>query len=197
MFERLGRIFGKDRATGSAAVSGFDTEEQLGEEPDDEEPTMDDYFMSSKPTATGPADTLGNAGQGTASSVDRAASTRRITGKKRKQADILERMADEVHESTAAQREHVQILANAISGKNDEVKMGEKLAELGFADHDAIQVVCLCYHALLHGLSQDLDDDINVEHMKNAGSFVPWVVGMLRILVVFLPAVILFHHNSE
>ncbi|MED6227643.1 hypothetical protein PIB30_115739, partial [Stylosanthes scabra] len=50
-------------------------------------------------------------------------------------------MADEVHESTVAQREHVQILANAISGKNDEVKMGEKLAELGFADHDAIQVV--------------------------------------------------------
>ncbi|MED6163885.1 hypothetical protein PIB30_084348, partial [Stylosanthes scabra] len=50
-------------------------------------------------------------------------------------------MADEVHESTAAQREHVQILANAISGKNEEVKMGEKLAELGFADHDAIKVV--------------------------------------------------------
>ncbi|MED6164089.1 hypothetical protein PIB30_086376 [Stylosanthes scabra] len=28
MFQRLGRIFGKDRATGLAAVSGFDAEEQ-------------------------------------------------------------------------------------------------------------------------------------------------------------------------
>ncbi|MED6224510.1 hypothetical protein PIB30_084760 [Stylosanthes scabra] len=145
MFERLGRIFGKDRATGSAAVSGFDAEEQLGEELDDEVPTMDDYFMSSEPTATGPDDTPGNAGQGTTSSVDRTASTRRLFDKKRKHANILERMADEVHESTAAQREHLQILANAISGKNDEVKMGEKLAELGFADHDAIQVVVKIY----------------------------------------------------
>ncbi|MED6197899.1 hypothetical protein PIB30_061160 [Stylosanthes scabra] len=141
MFERLGRIFGKDRATGSAAVSGYDAEEQIAEEPEEEDPTMDDYFMSSEPTATGPADTEGIPGQGTASSVDHTTSTRKLSGKKRKQADILERMADEVHESTVAQREHVQILANAISGKNDEVKMGEKLAELGFADHDAIQVV--------------------------------------------------------
>ncbi|MED6165835.1 hypothetical protein PIB30_103413, partial [Stylosanthes scabra] len=50
-------------------------------------------------------------------------------------------MADEVHDSTAAQREHVQILANAISGKNEEVKMGQKLEQLGFADHDALHVV--------------------------------------------------------
>ncbi|MED6173144.1 hypothetical protein PIB30_056500 [Stylosanthes scabra] len=31
MFQRLGRIFGKDRATGLAAVSGFDAEEQVEE----------------------------------------------------------------------------------------------------------------------------------------------------------------------
>ncbi|MED6197478.1 hypothetical protein PIB30_056835 [Stylosanthes scabra] len=68
MFERLGRIFGKDRATGSAAVSGYDAEEQVAEEPEEEDPTMDDYFMSSEPTATGPADTEGIPGQGTASS---------------------------------------------------------------------------------------------------------------------------------
>ncbi|MED6150452.1 hypothetical protein PIB30_072447, partial [Stylosanthes scabra] len=134
MFERLGRIFGKDRAIGSAAVSGFDAEEQIGEEPDEEDPTMDDYFMSSEPTTTGPADTQGIVGQGTTSSVDHTASTRMLSGKKKK-------MTDEVHESAAAQRKHIHILANAISGKNEEVKMGEKLAELGFADHDAIQVV--------------------------------------------------------
>ncbi|MED6195278.1 hypothetical protein PIB30_036478 [Stylosanthes scabra] len=123
----------KDRATGSVAVSRFDAEEQIGEEPDEEDPTMDDYFMSSEPITTGPADIQGIAEQGTTSSE--------VVRKKRKQADILEKMADKVHESTAAQREHVQILANAISGKNEEVNMGEKLAELGFADHDAIQVV--------------------------------------------------------
>ncbi|MED6151617.1 hypothetical protein PIB30_084181 [Stylosanthes scabra] len=75
------------------------------------------------------------------SSVDPGASSRRISRKKRKQADILETMADEVHESTVAQGEHDQIFANAISGKNEEVKMGEKLEQLGFAEHDAIHVV--------------------------------------------------------
>ncbi|MED6159119.1 hypothetical protein PIB30_039348 [Stylosanthes scabra] len=82
MFERLGQIFGKDRATGSAAVSGFDAEEQIREEPDEEDPTMDDYFMSSEPIATGPADTQGIPGQATTLSVDRTASTRRLSGKK-------------------------------------------------------------------------------------------------------------------
>ncbi|MED6152445.1 hypothetical protein PIB30_092169, partial [Stylosanthes scabra] len=148
MFRRLGRIFGKDRATGSAAVSGFDAEEQVEKEADDDGPVFDEHFMLSTPTPTadgptadGPAQTQGNVGNGAASSADHVTSSRRVSGKKRKQADILERMADEVHESTVAQREHVQILANAISGKNEEVKMGEKLAELGFANHEAIQAV--------------------------------------------------------
>ncbi|MED6201673.1 hypothetical protein PIB30_097299 [Stylosanthes scabra] len=146
MFQRLGQIFGKDKATGLAAVSGFDAEKQVEEEPDGDEPVFDDYFMSSTPTTNGLAQTQGNAGNGMASSVDHGASSRRLSRKKRKHADILERMADEVHESTVAQREHVQILANAISGKNEEVKMGEKLEELGFVDHDAIHVVVeICF----------------------------------------------------
>ncbi|MED6116345.1 hypothetical protein PIB30_099409 [Stylosanthes scabra] len=118
------------------ACNGF-----VEEEPDDDEPVFDDCFMSSTPTADGPAQTQGNSGNGTRSSVDHGASSRRLSRKKRKQVDILERMANEVHESTMAQREHIQILANAISGKNEEVKMGEKLGELGFADHEAIQAM--------------------------------------------------------
>ncbi|MED6152269.1 hypothetical protein PIB30_090289 [Stylosanthes scabra] len=121
------RIFGKDRATGSVAFSSFDAEEQFDEEQEDDEPILDDYFMSSTPTADGSSQIQGNAGQGTTSSVDPNASSKRISRKKRKQADILERMSEEVHESIVAQREHVQIFANAISGKNEEVKMGEKL----------------------------------------------------------------------
>ncbi|MED6184202.1 hypothetical protein PIB30_045161 [Stylosanthes scabra] len=88
---------------------------KIREEPNEEDPTLDDYFMSSEPTTIGPADNQGVPGQGTTTSVDCTASTRKLSGKKRKQADILERMADEVHESTAAQREHVQILANICS----------------------------------------------------------------------------------
>ncbi|MED6154243.1 hypothetical protein PIB30_110395, partial [Stylosanthes scabra] len=108
---------------------------------DGEDPMFHDCFMSSTPTTDGPTQTQTNEGNGVASSTDHGASSRRLSGKKRKQVDILERMADEVHQSTVAQKEHVQILANAISGKNDEVKMGEKLAELGFADNDAIAAV--------------------------------------------------------
>ncbi|MED6114971.1 hypothetical protein PIB30_085601, partial [Stylosanthes scabra] len=141
MFQQLGQIFGRDRATGSAAVSGFDVEEQVEEEPDGEDPIFDDHYMASAPTPDGPAQTQGNAGNGTASSVDHGALSKRLSGKKRKPVDILERMADEIHDSTAAQREHVQILANAISGKNEEVKMGQKLEQLGFADHDALHIV--------------------------------------------------------
>ncbi|MED6227312.1 hypothetical protein PIB30_112337, partial [Stylosanthes scabra] len=141
MFQRLGRIFGKDRATGSAAVSGFDAEEQVDEEADEEEADMDDVFMSGTPTTDAPSRSHGNVGQGTATSAEPSGTRRTLSGKKRKQMDILERMADEVHDSTAAQKEHVQILANAISGKNNDVKMGEKLEQLGFADHEAIRIV--------------------------------------------------------
>ncbi|MED6117771.1 hypothetical protein PIB30_112902, partial [Stylosanthes scabra] len=57
MFQRLGRIFGKDRATGSAAVSGFDVQEQVEEEHDGEDPMFHDCFMSSTPTTDGPTQT--------------------------------------------------------------------------------------------------------------------------------------------
>ncbi|MED6163577.1 hypothetical protein PIB30_081331 [Stylosanthes scabra] len=141
MFNRLGKILGKDRATGSAAVSGFDAEEQVEEEAKGDEADMDDVFMSSTSTTDAPSRSHGNVGQGTTTSAEPSGTRRTLSGKKRKHADILERMADEVHESTAAQKEHVQILANAISGKNADVKMGEKLEQLGFADHDAIRIV--------------------------------------------------------
>ncbi|MED6164090.1 hypothetical protein PIB30_086377 [Stylosanthes scabra] len=102
---------------------------------------MDDVFMSSTPVTDTPSRGQGKVGQGTTIYVESSGTRKSLSGKKRKQMDILKRMTDEVHESTAAQKEHVQILANAISGKNADVKMGEKLGQLGFADHDAIRIV--------------------------------------------------------
>ncbi|MED6136088.1 hypothetical protein PIB30_052679 [Stylosanthes scabra] len=102
---------------------------------------MDDVFVSSTPATDAPSQSQGNVGQGTETSVEPSGTRKSLSGKNRKQMDILERMADEVHESTAAQKEHVKILANAISGNNADMKMGEKLCQLGFVDHDAIQIL--------------------------------------------------------
>ncbi|MED6165238.1 hypothetical protein PIB30_097684, partial [Stylosanthes scabra] len=82
---------GKDRATGTVTVSGFLAEEQVEEEPNDDGPVFNDHFMSYTPTPTtggptadGPVETQGNAGNGAASSADHRTSTRRLSGKKRK-----------------------------------------------------------------------------------------------------------------
>ncbi|MED6183435.1 hypothetical protein PIB30_037864 [Stylosanthes scabra] len=66
LFQRLGRIFGKDRANGSGAFSGFDAEEHVDEEADEEEVDMDDVFMSGTPTTDVPSRSHRNVEQGTA-----------------------------------------------------------------------------------------------------------------------------------
>ncbi|MED6191287.1 hypothetical protein PIB30_114763 [Stylosanthes scabra] len=50
-------------------------------------------------------------------------------------------MATNVQLSTEAQGKHVQILADAISGVNDKLKLGEKLESLGFGNDEVVQVV--------------------------------------------------------
>ncbi|MED6131646.1 hypothetical protein PIB30_011497 [Stylosanthes scabra] len=101
--------------------------------------------MSSTPTTDAPSQSQGNVGQGTATSAKPSGTRKNLAGKKRKHVDILEKMADKVHESTAAQKEHVQILANAIFGKNANMKMGEKLEQLRFTDHD-VRIDGCCGH---------------------------------------------------
>ncbi|MED6211706.1 hypothetical protein PIB30_076297 [Stylosanthes scabra] len=145
MFQRLGRIFGKDKVTGTAAVSGIDAEEQVEEEPDDDGLVFDDHFMSYSPTPSQqPMVPQRLRVMQVMELPPQLITEHRLEGcleRRGSRRTSLERMADEVHDSTVAQREHVQILANAISRKNEEVKMGEKLAKLGFADHEAIQAV--------------------------------------------------------
>ncbi|MED6125508.1 hypothetical protein PIB30_069129 [Stylosanthes scabra] len=127
MFQQLGRIFEKDRATGSTAVSGLDAEEQVEEEPNDDEPVFDDCIMSSTPTADGLAQTQGNAGM------------------EQDPRLIMEHLVEIYPGRRGSKRTSWKGWPTKCrlkgSTKNEEVKMGEKLAELGFADHEVIQAV--------------------------------------------------------
>ncbi|RYQ96512.1 hypothetical protein Ahy_B08g092289 [Arachis hypogaea] len=138
LFHWLEGIFGRDRATGAAAVSGFDAEEQVNEETEDTAIRFDDSEMSPHPDNDG-----GPAVQGQASHSEAGASggsTRRY-GRKRKQADVLERMADHIQQSSADQRKNAQLLADAIIGVNEKFKVGEKLTQLGFGDDKVVRAI--------------------------------------------------------
>ncbi|XP_015957572.1 uncharacterized protein LOC107481776 isoform X1 [Arachis duranensis] len=169
LFHRLEGIFGKDRATGVSAASGFNTQEQVHEEGEDQSPGILEGTFG-KDRATGvdaingfntqeqvheeeedqipgldefevSANTSFDGEQGAASHSEAGAASARHSGKKRKQNDILERMVECVRFSIAAQEKHVQILADAISGVNERFKIGEKLEQLGFSDDEVVQVV--------------------------------------------------------
>ncbi|XP_015965614.1 uncharacterized protein LOC107489377 [Arachis duranensis] len=81
LFHRLEGIFGRDRATGAAAVSGFDTEEQVNEETEDTTIGFDDSEMSPQPELDrGPA----MQGQASHSEAGTSAGSTRRYGRKRK-----------------------------------------------------------------------------------------------------------------
>ncbi|XLT82537.1 hypothetical protein HN873_004290, partial [Arachis hypogaea] len=139
LFHRLEGIFGRDRATGAGAVSGFDAEEQVNEEEtEDTAVGFDESEMSPHPD-----NDRGQAMQGQASHSEAGASagsTRRY-GRKRKQVDILERMADQIQQSSADQRKNAQLIADAIVGVNERWKVGEKLTQLGFGDDEVVRAI--------------------------------------------------------
>ncbi|XLS91596.1 hypothetical protein HN51_067604, partial [Arachis hypogaea] len=132
LFHRLEGIFGKDRATGAGAVSGFDVQEQVQEEEKDHCPSLDDFGMS--------ANVSFHERQGAGSHSDACAASGRHSGKKRKQNDILERMVNQVQFSTAEQGRNAQVLADAISEVNEKFMVGEKLEQLGFDNDEVVQV---------------------------------------------------------
>ncbi|XLR19076.1 hypothetical protein S83_046988 [Arachis hypogaea] len=137
-FHRLEGIFGRDRATGAAAVSGFDAKEQVNEETEDTAVRFGESDMSPHPDNDG-----GPAMQGQASHSEAGASvgsTRRY-GKKRKQLDVLERMADHIQQSSADQRKNAQLIADAIVGVNEKWKVGERLTQLGFGDDVVVRAI--------------------------------------------------------
>ncbi|XLR44214.1 hypothetical protein S83_028874, partial [Arachis hypogaea] len=63
LFHRLEGIFGRDRATGAAAVSGFDAEEQVNEETEDTAVGFDESDMSPYPDNGGGPAMQGQASQ--------------------------------------------------------------------------------------------------------------------------------------
>ncbi|XLR38619.1 hypothetical protein HN51_025776, partial [Arachis hypogaea] len=122
-----------DRATGAVAVSGFDAEEQVNKEKEDTTVGFDESEISPHPDNNG-----GPAMQGQASHSEAGASARstRRYGRKRKQLDVLERMADHIQQSSADQMKNAQLIADAIVGVNERWKVGEKLIQLGFDDDE-------------------------------------------------------------
>ncbi|KAL4343134.1 hypothetical protein AHAS_Ahas11G0048000 [Arachis hypogaea] len=138
LFHRMEGIFDKDRATGAGAISGFDVEEQVNKETEDQTIGFDDSEMSPNPNID-----RGQSMQGQAShsEVGTSGGSTRHYGKKRKQVDVLERMADHIQQSSTDQRKNAQLLADAILGVNEKFKVGEKLTQLGFGDNEVVKVV--------------------------------------------------------
>ncbi|XLR05044.1 hypothetical protein S83_071242 [Arachis hypogaea] len=138
LFHRLEGIFGRDSATGAAAVSGFDAEEQVNEETEDTAVGFDEFDMSQHPDNGGRPAMQGQASQSEAGAS--AGSTRQY-GRKRKQLDVLERMADHIQQFSADQRKNAQLIADAIVGVNEKWKVGEKLTQLGFGDDEVVRTI--------------------------------------------------------
>ncbi|RYR67906.1 hypothetical protein Ahy_A03g014365 [Arachis hypogaea] len=107
------------------AISGFDAQEQVQEEEEDHCPNLDDFGMSANVSFL--------EGQGARSHFDACAASRRHSGKKQKQNDILERMVEQVQLFTAKQGRNAQVLADAISGVNEKFM-------LGFDNDEVVQV---------------------------------------------------------
>ncbi|RYR46572.1 hypothetical protein Ahy_A07g032310 [Arachis hypogaea] len=131
LFHRLEGIFGRDRATGAGAVSGFDAEEQVNEETDDTATGFDQSEMSPPPDQEGFVATQGQASHSEARAT---AGSTRLCGRKRKQVDVLERMADQIQQSSADQRKNAQLIADAIVG-------WRKLTQLGFGDDEVVRAI--------------------------------------------------------
>ncbi|RYR78668.1 hypothetical protein Ahy_A01g003507 [Arachis hypogaea] len=127
LFYWLKSIFGKDRATGIGAVSGFDVEEQVNEETKDQAIGFDDSELSSNSDIDG-----GQAvqGQGSHSETGVSGGSTRRYGKKRKKVDVLERKANHIQQSSTDQRKNGQLPVDAIVGVNEKFKVGEKLTQL-------------------------------------------------------------------
>ncbi|RYQ83557.1 hypothetical protein Ahy_B10g102288 [Arachis hypogaea] len=138
LFYRLEDIVGKDSATRAGVVSGFDAEEQVNKETEDQAIGFDDSEMSPNPDIDGGQTVQGQASH---SKVGASGGSTRHDGKKRKQADVLERMADHIQQSSTDQRKNAQLLVDAIVGVNEKFKVGEKLTKLGFGDDKVVKVV--------------------------------------------------------
>ncbi|QHO19019.1 uncharacterized protein DS421_11g325340 [Arachis hypogaea] len=144
LFERLESIFGKDRATGLDACSEKDAEEDV------------------TPGSTFAAATAGGLGLGgddvdmedlaaaeselpNTFSTSFASSSEKNQGrhsatKKSNDAAVLSNLAETFKAAVEDQGKHVQVLANAMSGVNEQVNLGRTLKILGFNTMKIVQI---------------------------------------------------------
>ena len=110
-------------------MSGNDADEVLETEDDEQMGVHDvDMFDSDSPLQT---------------NASMASSSGKIQGKnapikKGKEVEILKDLAQSVRFAMEQQGKHVQVLAKAMAGVNDEVKLGETLKDLSFLDDEVV-----------------------------------------------------------
>ncbi|MED6135752.1 hypothetical protein PIB30_049500 [Stylosanthes scabra] len=144
LFERLGKIFAKDRATGLEACSGKDAEEDVAPGSTFAAATADGLGLGGKDVDMEDLPAAESEFPNTFS-VSFASSSERNQGhqsatKKSNDAAILSNLAETIKAAVEDQGKHVQILANAMSGVNDQVNLGRTLKSLGFNTREIVRV---------------------------------------------------------
>ncbi|XLR57133.1 hypothetical protein S83_007805 [Arachis hypogaea] len=145
LFERIGRIFGKDRATGLDACSGKDVGEDVtlgstfavatagglglgGDDVDMEDLAATESELPNTFSTSFASSSEKNQGHHTAT-------------KKSNDAAVLSNLAETFKAAVEDQGKHVQVLANAMSGVNEQVNLGQMLKSLGFNTMEIMQIV--------------------------------------------------------
>ncbi|XP_020987972.2 uncharacterized protein LOC127745615 [Arachis duranensis] len=144
LFERLGGIFGKDRATGLDACSGKDAEEDVTPGSTFAAATAgglglagDDVDMEDLAAAESE---LPNTFSTSFASSSEKNQGRHTATKKNNDAAVLSNLAETFKAAVEDQGKHVQVLANAMSGVNEQVNLGRTLKSLGFNTMEIVQI---------------------------------------------------------
>ncbi|QHO12329.1 hypothetical protein S83_051496 [Arachis hypogaea] len=144
LFERLGSIFGKDKATGLDACIGKDDEEDVTPGSTFAAATTgglglggDDVDMEDLAAAESE---LPNTFSTSFASSSEKNQGRHTATRKNNDAAVLTNLAETFKTTVEDQGKHVQELANAMSGINEQVNLGRTLKSLGFNTMEIVQI---------------------------------------------------------
>ncbi|RYR42574.1 hypothetical protein Ahy_A08g039032 [Arachis hypogaea] len=126
LFERLGNIFGKDRATGLDACSGKDAEEDVTPGSTFAAATTDGFGLGGdnvdmEDLAAAESELPNTFSASFASSSEKNQGRHSAT-KKSNDTAVLSNLAETFKAAVEDQGKHVQVLANAMSGVNEQMK---------------------------------------------------------------------------